>query len=140
MFRAKSSAHRAKRRWGQIQSILVSASLDELISCVADVLPRAEPSAHRAKPRWGVVYSGLSSRLRSTSKRPKCIEQNRLGFVRRAIAPSVLNRVVSASLDEQTPHRGDIRRRRRIPPRPLGTFVRGEYTVAPEGRHHNKSK
>jgi len=31
---------------------------------------RAKSSAHRAKSRWGVIYSGLSSRLRRTSKRP----------------------------------------------------------------------
>ena len=31
------------------------------------------------------VYRTESSRLRSTSKRPKCIEQSRLGFARRAV-------------------------------------------------------
>jgi hypothetical protein len=62
---------------------------------------RAKSSAHRAKSRWGVVYNGLSSRLRSTSKRP----------------------IGATSGGEEESH-----------PALWAPLVRGEYTIAPEGR------
>ena len=64
---------------------------------------------------------------------------SRLGFARRAIAPGVLYTLVSASLDEQSPNRATSGEEESHPAL-RAPLVRGEYTIAPEGRHHNKSK
>ena len=62
---------------------------------------RAKSSAHRAKSRWEIVYSGLSSRLCSTSNRP----------------------IGATSGGEEESH-----------PALWAPLVRGEYTIAQEGR------